>query len=89
VLIFFLLSGILISFTLIERSKQPSYGFGTFLLERFARIYSGLVPALMLIVVVDGIFAANKADALATGSRILRPELRSSQSFIRVVKNRG
>jgi peptidoglycan/LPS O-acetylase OafA/YrhL len=55
VLIFFVLSGILISFTLIERSKQPSYGFGTFLLERFARIYSGLVPALLLVAVVDGI----------------------------------
>ena len=55
VLIFFVLSEILISFTLIERSKQPSYGFGTFLLERFARIYSGLVPALLFVVVVDGV----------------------------------
>ena len=41
VLIFFVLSGTLITFTLIERSKDPSYGFGTFFLERFARIYSG------------------------------------------------
>ena len=55
VLIFFVLSGLLISFTLIERSKQPSYGFGTFLLERFARIYSGLVPALLFVVVLDGV----------------------------------
>ena len=55
VLIFFVLSGILISFTLIERSKHPSYGFGTFLLDRFARIYSGLVPALIFVVVVDGV----------------------------------
>jgi peptidoglycan/LPS O-acetylase OafA/YrhL len=55
VLIFFVLSGTLITFTLIERSKQPSYGFGTFFLERFARIYSGLVPALLFVVVVDGI----------------------------------
>jgi peptidoglycan/LPS O-acetylase OafA/YrhL len=55
VLIFFVLSGLLISFTLIERSKQPSYRFSTFLLERFARIYSGLIPALLLVVVVDGV----------------------------------
>jgi peptidoglycan/LPS O-acetylase OafA/YrhL len=55
VLIFFVLSGVLISYTLIERSKQPSYGFGMFLLERFARIYSALVPALLFVVVVDGI----------------------------------
>jgi peptidoglycan/LPS O-acetylase OafA/YrhL len=55
VLIFFVLSGTLITFTLIERSKQPSYGFGTFFLERFARIYSGLIPALLFVVVVDAI----------------------------------
>lgn len=55
VLIFFVLSGILISFTLIERSKSPAYGLGTFWLERFARIYSGLVPALLLIAIIDGV----------------------------------
>ena len=55
VLIFFVLSGTLITFTLIERSKQPSYGFDTFFLERFARIYSGLIPALLFVVVVDAI----------------------------------
>jgi len=55
VLIFFVLSGLLISFTLIERSKNPSYGFGNFVLERFARIYSGLLPALVFVVVVDGV----------------------------------
>ena len=55
VLIFFVLSGTLITFTLIERSKQPSYGFGTFFLEWFARIYSGLIPALLFVAVVDGI----------------------------------
>lgn len=55
VLIFFVLSGTLITFTLIERSKDPSYGFGTFFLERFARIYSGLIPALLFVVVLDGI----------------------------------
>jgi peptidoglycan/LPS O-acetylase OafA/YrhL len=55
VLIFFVLSGLLISFTLIERSKHSSYGFGTFWLERFARIYSALVPALLFVAVLDGV----------------------------------
>ncbi|MET0677881.1 MAG: acyltransferase [Bradyrhizobium sp.] len=55
VLTFFVLSGILITFTLVERSKQPSYGFGTFFLERFARIYSGLIPALIFVVIVDAV----------------------------------
>jgi peptidoglycan/LPS O-acetylase OafA/YrhL len=55
VLIFFVLSGTLITLTLIERSKQPAYGFATFFLERFARIYSGLVPSLIFVVVVDAV----------------------------------
>jgi peptidoglycan/LPS O-acetylase OafA/YrhL len=53
--LFFILSGFLITYTLIERAKDPSYGFGTFLIERTARIYSGLIPALLLVVIVDGI----------------------------------
>lgn len=55
VVLFFILSGFLITYTLIERAKDPSYGFGTFLIERTARIYSGLIPALLLVVIVDGI----------------------------------
>jgi len=55
VLLFFILSGFLITFTLIERSRDPKYGFLQFCVERFARIYSGLVPALAFIVIVDGV----------------------------------
>jgi len=55
VVLFFILSGFLITYTLFERAKDPSYGFGTFLIERTARIYSGLIPALLLVVIVDGI----------------------------------
>jgi peptidoglycan/LPS O-acetylase OafA/YrhL len=55
VVLFFILSGFLITYTLIERAKDPSYGFGTFLIERTARIYSGLIPALLLVIIVDGI----------------------------------
>jgi peptidoglycan/LPS O-acetylase OafA/YrhL len=55
VLLFFLISGFLITYTLIERSKNPSYGFWRFCIERFARIYSGLIPALALIVIVDAV----------------------------------
>jgi peptidoglycan/LPS O-acetylase OafA/YrhL len=55
VLLFFLISGFLITYTLIERSKNPSYGFWQFCIERFARIYSGLIPALAFIVIVDAV----------------------------------
>ena len=53
VLLFFILSGFLITFTLIERSENPEYGFVQFCIDRFARIYSGLVPALIVVFVID------------------------------------
>ncbi len=55
VLLFFLISGFLITYTLIERSsKDDGYGFPQFFIERFARIYSGLIPALAIIAIIDG-----------------------------------
>ena len=38
VLLFFLISGFLITYTLFERSRDPGYGFWQFCVERFARI---------------------------------------------------
>ncbi len=55
VLLFFLISGFLITYTLAERSRNPGYGFLQFFIERFARIYSGLVPALAIIAIIDGV----------------------------------
>jgi peptidoglycan/LPS O-acetylase OafA/YrhL len=55
VLLFFILSGFLISATLLERSRDPNYGFLQYFVERFARIYSGLVPALLFVAMVDTI----------------------------------
>jgi peptidoglycan/LPS O-acetylase OafA/YrhL len=53
VLIFFAMSGFVIAYTLVERSRDPNYGFPQFLVERFARIYSGLVPCLLLVALID------------------------------------
>lgn len=55
VLLFFVLSGFLITHTLIERSKSPDYGFCRFFVDRFARIYSGLIPSLIIVAAIDGI----------------------------------
>jgi peptidoglycan/LPS O-acetylase OafA/YrhL len=52
VLIFFLISGFVIAATLSRRSGDPDYGFLRFFVDRFARIYSGLLPALVLILAV-------------------------------------
>lgn len=53
VLLFFLLSGFLIAYTLETRSVNPGYGFGSYLVDRFARIYSAFVPALLVIALID------------------------------------
>lgn len=55
VLLFFVLSGFLITAVLIERSRDPNYGFLQFFTDRFARIYSGLIPALLFVALIDAI----------------------------------
>ena len=53
VLLFFIMSGFLITATLKRNSTKPGYRFGRYFIDRFARIYSGLIPALIFIIVVD------------------------------------
>jgi len=49
VLLFFVLSGFLIAYTLDTKSKSPSYGIVDFGIERFARIYTAYLPAILAI----------------------------------------
>lgn len=51
VMIFFILSGFLISFSLIRKNFQTT--FKEFFLARFCRIYSGLIPAILFITFMD------------------------------------
>jgi peptidoglycan/LPS O-acetylase OafA/YrhL len=53
VLIFFLLSGFLITSSAFQKLQQPEYGYCHFVIERFCRIFSAYVPALLLVAVVD------------------------------------
>jgi peptidoglycan/LPS O-acetylase OafA/YrhL len=64
VLLFFLISGFLITYTLIERSKNPAYSFPQFFIERFSRIYSGLIPALAIVAIIDGVTVYLTGDPL-------------------------
>ncbi len=48
VLLFFILSGLLISYSLHNKLGNPEYRFRNYFVDRFSRIYSGLVPALLL-----------------------------------------
>jgi peptidoglycan/LPS O-acetylase OafA/YrhL len=58
VLTFFLISGLVIGATLWKRSANPDYSFLRFFIDRAARIYTGLLPALAFVVVVDGVTLA-------------------------------
>ncbi len=55
VLLFFLMSGFLITATLVRKSNDPNYTFTRYFVDRFSRIYSGLAPALAFVVVADGL----------------------------------
>jgi peptidoglycan/LPS O-acetylase OafA/YrhL len=48
VLLFFILSGLLISYSLHNKLDNPEYRFRNFFVDRFSRIYSGLLPALLI-----------------------------------------
>jgi peptidoglycan/LPS O-acetylase OafA/YrhL len=53
VLVFFLLSGFLITSSVLEKLGRPDYGFNHYLIDRFCRIFCGYIPALIFVVAVD------------------------------------
>lgn len=54
VAVFFVLSGFVIPYSALGKSaRHPRYGFAYFLVDRFARIYMGLLPALLFVVLID------------------------------------
>ena len=55
VVLFFALSGLLISNSVFSKSASRHYAFREYFIDRFARIYSGLIPALLLVVIIDGL----------------------------------
>ena len=55
VVIFFLLSGLVITYSTFRKLKYTQYNFKQFFLERFSRIYSAYIPAILLVVVLDAI----------------------------------
>lgn len=56
VVFFFGLSGLLIAYTLFNKMTKGGYNFKVFFVERFSRIYSGYIPALCIIAILDAIY---------------------------------
>ena len=61
VVVFFLLSGFLISRTLHRRLADPQSTFLDYAIDRWSRIYSGYLPAILLIVVIDYVATSGTA----------------------------
>ncbi|MBX6369348.1 MAG: acyltransferase [Rhodospirillales bacterium] len=61
VYIFFLISGFLITLSVLQKLDSPSYGFGDYFCDRFFRIYAAFVPALILVGALDWITVAEPA----------------------------
>jgi peptidoglycan/LPS O-acetylase OafA/YrhL len=53
VVIFFLLSGFLIPYTVVRNRARGGYSWRHFFIDRFARIYSGYIPGLLVIFLLD------------------------------------
>lgn len=53
VIIFFVLSGFLITSAVMKKKDRPDFSFGSYLIDRVARVVYPLIPALVLIVVFD------------------------------------
>lgn len=56
VVIFFLLSGLLITWVTFNKMTKGSYNFKIFFIERFSRIFSGYIPALFTIAIIDAVY---------------------------------
>jgi peptidoglycan/LPS O-acetylase OafA/YrhL len=53
VMVFFLLSGFLISYTVFQKFHLESYTFKGFFIDRFSRIYAAYFPALVFVWLID------------------------------------
>ena len=55
VLIFFILSGFLITYSLAGKAKNDDYQYFNYLVDRSARIYTTFLPALVFVLSIDAI----------------------------------
>jgi peptidoglycan/LPS O-acetylase OafA/YrhL len=57
--ILFLISGLLISYSLFNKMSNDNYNFKLFLINRFSRIYPPLIASLMFLLIFDGCWFRN------------------------------
>ncbi|MCW3999399.1 MAG: acyltransferase [Candidatus Bathyarchaeota archaeon] len=54
VFVFFAISGFLISYSLLQKMQNRQYRFRNYLVDRFSRIYSGLLPCMLFTAAIAG-----------------------------------
>jgi peptidoglycan/LPS O-acetylase OafA/YrhL len=57
VLVFFCISGYLVTSSILRRSNRDGYALTDYMLDRFARIFTPLLPLLLLLFVIDNVLA--------------------------------
>ena len=74
VVVFFLMSGFIIPYSSFMKARKDSaYGFGSYFIDRFSRIYVGFVPGLVCVLLLD-IFSqpeSTRIRMLSTSGRLL------------------
>lgn len=63
VVIFLVLSGYLITMSVQRRRRDPSYGFRAYLVDRWARIFTPLLPAMVAVVLIDRLVFSGSASS--------------------------
>jgi peptidoglycan/LPS O-acetylase OafA/YrhL len=62
VVFFFIISGLLISNSILSKLGSNGFNFKEYFIDRFARIYSGLIPSLIVIWALDSFHIARFPD---------------------------
>lgn len=55
VVLFFVLSGFLVTKSVVRKQSNPKYGFNQYAVERFSRVFVPLVPAIILVGLLDAV----------------------------------
>lgn len=58
VVVFFLLSGFLIAYSVCGRLQRGDASVGEYVIDRFSRIYAAYLPALLLVIIVDAVLVS-------------------------------
>lgn len=89
VILFFFLSGFLISHSVFQKLRNPDYGFGHYLTDRASRIYAAYLPALLFIAALDmaTIYYLNQQPPSYRDVALVTQSVEPNHSFINFVGN--